>query len=276
MNGINLENHHVLNSSQYVQEICDPVLESIGITYFNYIKIYNNDCSRELLTNNVYWIDHFYKNSLYNSVGAVDVEHLLPKGYFLWSEMDEKDPIYLQGRDFFNIDHGISFVIKRSDVTYLYIFASKKERHEINNFYVSNIDLLQRFIHYFTDKAQNIIKESEKHRIYLPKPQEINLDRVNNIFVSNQLRKQFLSTTKVNRYFLLNTSDDLYLTAKQAQCASLLTKGFTSKQMAKAMNISYRTVEGYVLDIKHKIQDKTNKILTKEQFIQILRHSNLH
>lgn len=124
MVSINLEKHHALTSSNSVRELFNPILGSIGITYFNYIKIYNSDCSRELLTNNPEWIDHFYKNALFNSIGAVDIEHLLPKGYFLWSELDSKDPIYLQGRDFFNIDNGISFVIKRKDVTYLYIFAS--------------------------------------------------------------------------------------------------------------------------------------------------------
>lgn len=275
MSGINLEKHFSLNSSNLVKEICDPLLQSIGITYFNYIKIYNNDCSRELLTNNGDWINHFYKNGLYNSVGAIDIEHLLPKGYFLWSEMDEKDPIYLQGRDFFNIDNGISFVIKRADVTYLYIFASNRNQHSINNFYAGNIDLLQRFIHYFTDKAQHLMKEASENRIYLPSLQQIDAERVNNIVVSDNIRAQFLENSKVDRYFLLNESDNLYLTSKKAECAALLTKGQTSKQIAKTMNISHRTVEGYVLDIKNQLQVTLNKTLSKEQLIKILRQSNI-
>ena len=63
MSGMSLEKHFSLSSSSLVKEICDPLLQSIGITYFNYIKIYNNDCSRELLTNNADWINHFYKNT---------------------------------------------------------------------------------------------------------------------------------------------------------------------------------------------------------------------
>jgi len=43
MNGINLEKHFALTSSKFVQEICNPLLTSIGITYFYYIKIYNKD-----------------------------------------------------------------------------------------------------------------------------------------------------------------------------------------------------------------------------------------
>lgn len=154
MSGLNLEKHFSLTSSKLIQQICNPVLNPIGITYFNYIKIYHQDCSRELLTNNADWIDHFYKNALYDTVEAIDIEHLLPKGYFLWSEMDKASPVYLQGRDYFNIDHGISFVIKRADVTYLYIFGANRENHEINNFYAVNIDLLQRFIHFLLTKRK--------------------------------------------------------------------------------------------------------------------------
>ncbi|HEM7073816.1 TPA: helix-turn-helix transcriptional regulator [Legionella pneumophila] len=275
MDGINLQKHHALTSSTNVKELFNPLLESIGITYFNYIKIYNDDCSRELLTNNPEWIDHFYKNSLFNSIGAVDVEHLLPKGYFLWSELDCKDPIYLQGRDFFNIDNGISFIIKREDVTYLYIFASSKDQYAINNFYAGNIDLFQRFIHYFNDKAYSLIKEAEQNRIYLPFKQDVNSNRVNNIVVSEKIRQEFLEQTKINRYFLLNESDSLYLTGKQAECARFITKGYTSKHIAKEMNISHRTVEGYILDIKNKLQESLSKNLTKSQINQILRYSNI-
>ncbi|CEK09374.1 hypothetical protein [Legionella hackeliae] len=82
MSGLNLEKHFSLTSSKLIQQICNPVLNPIGITYFNYIKIYLNDCSRELLTNNADWIDHFYKNALYDTVEAIDIEHLLPKGIF--------------------------------------------------------------------------------------------------------------------------------------------------------------------------------------------------
>ena len=61
-------------------------------------------------------------------MGTVDIEHLLPKGYFLWNELNQADPIYTQGREFFNIDNGVSFVVKRKDVTFLYIFASTRNK----------------------------------------------------------------------------------------------------------------------------------------------------
>lgn len=81
MSNIILTNHFSLTSADAVNDICQP-LNNIGVSYFNYIKVYN-DSSRELLTNNADWIDFFYRNKLYKTTGVINIEHLLPRGYFL-------------------------------------------------------------------------------------------------------------------------------------------------------------------------------------------------
>lgn len=273
---MNLSKHFSIVSSNCVKEICSVPLESIGVTYFNYIKIYHEDSSRELLTNNANWIDHFYKNELYKSVGAIDIEHLLPKGYFLWSELNSDDPVYSQGRESFNIDNGISFVIKRKDVTYLYIFASTRDNAKINNFYIRNIDLFQRFILYFNDRASLLVKEAKKNRIYLPEKQIIFPNKLNQVHMTQCEREQFYKNTSVDKYYLLSESDDLYLTKKQAECVAYLIAGATAKQCANALNISYRTVEGYLTDIKNKIFEFTGKKHTKEKLIDFLKNTAIH
>jgi DNA-binding CsgD family transcriptional regulator len=275
MDGINLSKHHALSSSSIIKDLFNPILQSIGITYFNYLKIHNSDSSRELLTNNPHWIEHFYKNQLYNSLACIDIEHLKPKGYFLWSEVDTKDPAYLHGKDYFNIDHGITFIIKRKEFTYLYIFASGKEHFYLNNFYLSNIDLLQHFIHYFNDQAKLLIQEASQNKIYLPQKQIIPSDTIEYASLHQNIRKNFLEKTKVDRYFLLNQADDLYLTKKQVECAKLLSKGFSSKIIAKELNISPRTVEGYLYELKNKLEHSFDKKLSKHQLIQFLNASNV-
>lgn len=276
MSGLDLKDHFSLTSSKDVGDICSPSLSSIGITYFNYIKIYHNDSSRELLTNNASWIDHFYKNSLYKSAGAVDIEHLLPKGYFLWSELNSDDPVYAQGRDSFNIDNGASFVIKREDVTYLYIFASTKENDSINNFYTRNIDLFKRFMLYFNDRASSLISEASKNKIYLPEKQIISPEKIKRHQLADSDREEFYQKTDIDRFYLLSESDDLYLTKKQAQCVAYFIEGATAKQCAKAMNISHRTVEGYLNDIKEKVFELMGLSFTKEELINFLKKTGIH
>ncbi len=257
MFGLDLKNHFSLSSSQEVAQICDPALASIGITYFNFIKIYN-DGSRELLTNNSPWIDHFYKSALYKSVGAIDIEYLLPKGYFLWSELKNDDPAYAQGRESFNIDNGISFVVKKKNETLLYIFGATRDNYTINNFYIRNIDLFKRFILYFNDKGSTLIDRASKHRIYLPEQQIIQQDKLKKMELSPYNRKKFFEETKIERLFLINQDRELYLTNREAECMAYSLKGATAKQIAKMLNISYRTVQSHIQHVKEKL-DCPNK-----------------
>ncbi len=269
MSGLELKNHFSLSSSQDVNTI-SHILKTIGITYFNYIKIYN-DGSRELLTSNAEWIDHFYKYSLYKSVGAIDIEYLLPKGYFLWSELKTDDAIYSQGREFFNIDNGISFVSKQKDSTTLYIFASTRDDHSINSFYVRNIDLFKRFILYFQDKGANLLNQAAKNRIYLPEKQVIIDREFKKVILSGNERRKFFEETNIERFFLPNSDDDLYLTKREAECAAYMLDGATAKQIGKQLGISFRTVESHLNQMKEKL-----KCATKEQLADFLFSCNIH
>ncbi|WP_094092063.1 hypothetical protein [Legionella clemsonensis] len=76
------------------------------------------------------------------------------------------------------------------------------------------------------------MKAAEENKIYLPSPQKINTERVNNIVLSNQVRKEFIESTKINRYFILNESDDLYLTQRQAECAKLFANFKNNRNIA--------------------------------------------
>lgn len=189
---LNLNNHFSLTSAQEVNNICYASLNAIGVSYFNYIKIYN-DSSRELLTNNADWIDFFYKRKLYQTVAVINIEHLLPKGYFLWTELESNDPAYVHSRELFNIDNGISFVEKTKDVTILYIFGSTRSNYQINNFYIRNIELFKRFILYFKDKGEKLLNMAKNNKIILPEKQIIHKKFENNS-LSAQNRNKFIKS----------------------------------------------------------------------------------
>ncbi len=274
MTGLHLNNHFSLTSSINVDALCEP-LKRVDITYFNYLKIDTHNGSRELLTNNAEWIDYFYQQAFYLSAGAVSVEHLLPKGYFLWSELDVQDPVYQIGREFFNIDNGITFVVKKPSTTQLYIFASQRNNEQINHFYVKNLDCLRRFILYFHDKGAPLLKEVQKNRILLPQSQCVP-DHRSDTVIADDDREQFYSSTDIDRYYLIHDCDDLYLTKKQAECAALLAAGATNKYCAKKLSISPRTVEDYLNTIKEKIFLLTGNRLNKIELMDFLKQSGIH
>lgn len=276
--GLYLTKHFSLTSSQRVNEVCKRPLESIGITYFNYLKINNQDSSRALLTNNAEWIEHFYKTELYRSVETVNIEHLLPKGYFLWSELNTDDAIYKEGREFFNIDNGITFVIKHKTYTYLYIFASTKNNPRINDFYLRNIDLLRQFILYFNDQAHDLIQLANSNPILLPEqqPWAQKLQVKHNELIQQQ-RDNFYSHIKINNYCLPGgVQNDIILTKKQAECLGYLLTGATSKQIAKMMKVSPRTIEAHIDTIKDKLFSSYGKRFTKRDLIAFVNDTGLN
>jgi PAS domain S-box-containing protein len=67
------------------------------------------------------------------------------------------------------------------------------------------------------------------------------------------------------RYYLKGRYKNVYLTAREAECAFYLLKGKTSKETAKILNISYRTVQ----DILQKIKNKLN-ISYRSELVQAL------
>ncbi len=51
------------------------------------------------------------------------------------------------------------------------------------------------------------------------------------------------------------------LTQQQATCLKLVAEGQTSKEIARSMNISFRTVEGYIADLIEKLGCTSSKDL---------------
>lgn len=252
MKGIDLTGHYALQTSDTIAEICLP-LRKLRVTYFMYIKIYQ-DGSREILTTHAPWLKHFYKHALYLSQGVIDLEYLLPKGYFLWSELTLDDPVYKQAKELFDIDNGITFINKNENCTLLYIFSSSPANPSINQFYLRNISLLKHFILYFNYKAEYYIKESKKHRIYLPLKQNITSnDKVmRQRKASFERKKEFLKSTKIRRFYLFDKKNT-FITNKQAEYAIQLVGGHTDQGMAQNFNVSYHTIRTQIRLLKKKM-----------------------
>jgi DNA-binding CsgD family transcriptional regulator len=64
----------------------------------------------------------------------------------------------------------------------------------------------------------------------------------------------------IKRYY--TSGKNTYLTKQQMICAAYLMHSYTAKQIAKIMNLSYRTVENHIETIKQKFscQDRSELI----------------
>ena len=181
----------------------------------------------------------------------------------------------MQGRELFNIDNGITFISKYKKYTVLYIFATTKDNLAINNIYTRDISLFKRFISFFEDRYHNLLLESEKNKIYLPEKQIIMPSQHNKI-PADSLKHDFYLKTPLKRFFI-DHEKGVFLTKKEAECAAFMIDGATSKQIARAMQSSYKTVEQHIYNIKQKykfIMD-SSYLPERQELINFLKEAGI-
>lgn len=237
-------NHIFYTSSSAVTEIIKP-LNQLGITYFSYMRS-DSDGGRIYLYNNTEILDSYLKNKYYlrgNKEG-------LPQNYkdqiLLWSTLPNQYE-YDKNVRARGIDHGMFIFEPKGDSLEAFAFATQKENEGIVNTYLTKLDFLKSFTHYFKEKAAALIKSAEKNKIILP-------------FHNGKLN--FIEKD-VNVDFKL-------LSNRQTECGYLLLNGKTSKEIAHILGLSIRTVEYYISNIKTKLRCR-NKTELVAKLIQILK-----
>ncbi|MBS0359315.1 MAG: helix-turn-helix transcriptional regulator [Proteobacteria bacterium] len=128
------------------------------------------------------------------------------------------------------------------------------------DFYITNIDILEKFRIYFKQKAHDLIERHKLNPIKLP-----NFDRAQNSYKKENYRidkEQLLKAIALDEYNLNNQ----ILPKREVECLAYLSLGKSSKETAKIMKISHRTVEKHLEIVKDKLGCNTKNQL-KEIFI---------
>ncbi len=261
-----------LASSDKIQELCQP-LALLDISYFLYIKKFKN--GRELfLTNNGEWERFFLENELYKDDYFRFAPNYYPTGIYLWSAINCQS-IYKYAIDF-NIGHGFTMVERTKHYTeYWHFGANIHKPSSVLNDILNNMDLIKRFMGYLKNNARGTLTElaAKLHnKNILPKdalsPELTNDTAKNN---GRDLRESFLQMINTDRYYLMLDGNENYFTKQEMACLNHLKNGLTAGEIASALDLSKRTVETHVDNIK--IKSNCNKqfqlgyLLAKSGFI---------
>jgi DNA-binding CsgD family transcriptional regulator len=66
------------------------------------------------------------------------------------------------------------------------------------------------------------------------------------------------------RYYLSGKYEGKYLTKREAECLVCLAHGLTAKETSRLLKISFRTIEIYIQQVKHKFNCSTRSALIRE------------
>lgn len=255
------QDHIIYSSSESVKKICEPLFSQLNLNYFRYMRIYS-DHRRIILSSNPEWTEHFFSNKFYE-VAWFDNKpfDFHQSGTTLWNvkAIKEDNQVGKDSRDMFNMFHGITIAKRHSDFTEFIDFTAPSEHINTETIFNTNPYLLNRFILFFKDQGDKIIKDAVKRKIRLP------IDVSSNVLNSRLdpiAETDFLNTIKVKNFYI---SDEIKFTARQVDCIELLHNGLSIEDIAKKLFIAERTVETHIQNAKNALKCKK-----REDLIRIL------
>jgi DNA-binding CsgD family transcriptional regulator len=269
-----IENNPSITFCRDVRDICNPLFKNTDINYLCYCRYFPNK-SYIALSSNPEWVKHFYYNQ-YPSAGYQG--KALQSGIYFSQNIDHMgctQSMIEDMRSNFKLYNIFVFLNLNKEYCDMVIYCMKKVTYDPINFYLRNLDLLENFNHYFKEKADKLIIQSSMNRIFIPEPFEKTFSIKKMSFSDKdphalrELQNSF-KHSKSHHYNPLYDCMNMQLTNQEIKCIELMMRGKTSKMIGKELNISHRTVETHVQNIKRKLNVQSKPELIDFIFEQIL------
>jgi len=224
-------------------EICQPLFNTSPIKAFCYVRFFKDNTSYGILTSKQWLIHHFSLN--YNLGPPKHLIRFDKERYFCFLTENDLTSIDMlkSYREALNLAHPFYLIEDSKNYVdmHMYCFDSNSNSSLSINFYLNNIEMLEKFNHYFKNKAYYIINNCNKNKILLP----------------NNSLPEFIKNTGNKKHKILDSklksNNRLKLLSnREKECVHFILQGYTSKEIAKELAISYRTVETFINRIKIK------------------------
>lgn len=235
--------------------ISTPYLSALGIKYFRFLRVYR-DGRMVVLGNLANWTKHYYEQEYFqNCVFDQPVDHI-SNGRYLWDYLPENpgDIIKSAANEHFGFGHGMSQVSQHDNYHDLFEFAGQRNDHQMNLRYMHFADSFNHFQRTFVEKSENLIKQQLQSPMVINKADGsafYNLDTGEIKNLDHPL------SVKHDLHFSYQ-EQNIKLTPRELDVLALLSIGYQMKSIALRLQISMRTVETHLNNIKRraKIQSR--------------------
>lgn len=207
-----------------------PIQTLANVQFHSLIRIFANG-ERFLISRNKEESISYMENRLFR-YGVYEKNHPknhqnISSGFRMWDYLSYAPPEIFQHRlQKFNMAHGLTVIQQHGNYCDFFGFSTTPGNTQINNFYLDQKELFTQFVQNFYIQMADTLLNLATKIFMLPS---------STVFVSNPI---------------------LSLTPRQLDCSQLLAKGITSKEIARVLNLSPRTVETHIDTLKDKFRAK--------------------
>jgi DNA-binding CsgD family transcriptional regulator len=239
-------NNRFILASEQVRDICLKI-KIYGINVFSYLKNFN-DGSQLHFSSDPLWLKDYYQFELYKSSLFEYNPNYYFSGFLLWPNSYNHSSLVQHSKKYFNTGNGITFMEKKDNYCEFYFFSGDPNSTWLTNFYVNNLEFLKDFTLYFKNRFDKTLQQEEKNKIFLPRTWEPPIPEELQLLVSMHHAVPDLKRILSTNYFENNV-----LSAREIEIAKQLIVGKSAKEIGKILNISNRTVEKHLENIKEKL-----------------------
>lgn len=243
---------HTRKYNDRIKKFCAPLFKNFGFNSFFYHYI-SNEGHGTSFGSDIQSFEYYYHNDLYTvnpyarhpdyfETSVHLIPHLKNEAY--------KETIDREAQEF-DIDYRVIILQKNAAGCEGFSFAtSKSALHTSDAYIINQLPILQCFIERFKESASDVLAHISEDQLYL----------------KNFIGEQFHSSPHLlthapeiekkmeflKQMGILQPGDDIDLSARESECIKLLLKGYKANDMAEILNLSKRTVEHYLENVKLK------------------------
>lgn len=237
-----------ISATSKIKDICNPLFRTCDTNHFAYIKFMNDGKMLRLSTDEE-WSEHYYKNFFHQNVDFYSRQFYSSDQNImacLWDENEENkgSEIYSELQKY-NYWNGVSIFVRQNNAVETFHFASPVNAQHMNEVYINNIDFLRRFIIYFKSETKAMEEKfTQSHLFKLPKV----------IHASNSNHTTLDSSVFHTKKYIFDCGKlpVLYVGRREFECIYLLAHGKSFKEISHMLNISVRTVETHISNLREK------------------------
>lgn len=256
---LDIDKHISFTSSQEVREICEPAFRFFKLQHFHFCRFYKGSAVGQKI---IFPLSTCRENLLGTQNNIQDIctlnyhSPLLTYSFFdKWVESIGHNSIRKRYEkqlrmQFGDFAMGTEFSVKRITADYVdgFDFSAKPVDANAVNRFLSNIDAIEKFIDYFYQRAAKLLNQGNTQGIaYHTKDSNVWLSEA--ALNGSQEKLSFLNAIDLTS----RSQSRIKLTKRESDCARILLLGGTAKSIAHALDISARTVETHLINLKQKL-----------------------
>jgi DNA-binding CsgD family transcriptional regulator len=228
-----------------VDQIAQPLAQYFGISHFGFIRIYENGKMLRM-ANKPKWTRTYFEKGYYDDIDLYSMRDVQQNESRLLLLTGEP-----QGEHFttlckeFQIWNALGIYEKFEEYSDFWFFSSSPDNTEVINFYLNKVDALKNFSLYFKEKFSQEIKENDPSKLISTR-----VKITESSLVEKQKVKSLFNNLNINSYKL---DDKVSLSKREFECLFYLVQGRTMKEIARFMNLSFRTIEFHLNNVKRKL-----------------------